>query len=263
MMSDGDDPFLTSSITNGFLPGVGSPSGSFVSAGVPLDESTGLSFGIGEAHNQGLMDVNLPYSNDSKTVALRLDYEKPGWHFSFDVGSSLDSGGIFGSLSSGGLKIDQGTTSWATATAQWKLDARWMMRGSVTLAVAGATHPQASLITSIGPVTASSFAFGLAGNSIFRDSDQVLFTVSQPMRAELGVATLSTGIGRDWSTGGVIMGLAQAPLAPSGREVDLETGYGFGLGSWRMQANAGFALDAGHMRGNNSILSLVTLSRAF
>jgi hypothetical protein len=263
MMSDGNDPFLTSSITNGFLPGVGSPSGSFVSAGVPLDESTGLSFGIGEAHNQGLMDVNLPYSNDSKTVALRLDYEKPGWHFSFDVGSSLDSGGIFGSLSSGGLKIDQGTTSWATATAQWKLDARWMMRGSVTLAVAGATHPQASLITSIGPVTASSFAFGLAGNSIFRDSDQVLFTVSQPMRAELGVATLSTGIGRDWSTGGVIMGLAQAPLAPSGREVDLETGYGFGLGSWRMQANAGFALDAGHMRGNNSILSLVTLSRAF
>ena len=262
MMSDANDPFLTSSITDAFLPTVGSPSGSFMSAGVPLDENTGLSFGIGEAHNQGLMDVNLPYSNDSKTVAVRLDYEKPGWHFSFDAGSSFDSGGIFGSLSSGGLKIDQGMTSWATATAQWKLDPRWTMRASATLAVAGATHPQASLITSIGPVVASSFAFGLAGNSIFRDSDQALFTISQPMRAELGVATLATGIGRDWSTGGVIMGQAQAPLAPSGREVDFETGYGFGFGSWRLQANAGLALDAGHIRGNDSIFSLLTLSRA-
>jgi hypothetical protein len=137
-----------------------------------------------------------------------------------------------------------------------------MMRASATLAVAGATHPEASLITSIGPVAASSFAFGLAGQSIFRDSDLVLFTVSQPMRAEFGVATLATGIGRDWSTGGVIFGQTQAPLSPSGREVDFETGYGFGLGNWRLQANAGFALDGGHTRGNDSLLSLLTLTRA-
>ena len=98
-------------------------------------------------------------------------------------------------------------------------------------------------------VIASSFAVGLSGRNLFRDTDILLFTISQPMRAEAGVATLATGIGRDWSTGGVIIGRARAALAPSGRELDFETGYGFALGSWRAQANAGFALDTGHTRG--------------
>jgi hypothetical protein len=135
-----------------------------------------------------------------------------------------------------------------------------MLKGTATLAIAGATHPEASLITSIGPVLASSFAFGLVGRDIFRDGDVMLFTISQPMRTEYGVATLSTGIGRNWSTGGVIMGQAQASLAPSGREIDLESGYDRWLGAWRLQANAGFAFEEDHTRGKNSILSLVTLS---
>jgi hypothetical protein len=57
------------------------------------------------------------------------------------------------------------------------------------------------------------------------------------------------------------MGQGQAALAPSGRELDLETGYGVTLGKWHAQANAGFALDADHARGKNAVLSLFTLSR--
>ena len=157
---------------------------------------------------------------------------------------------------------DKAATAWTTITGQFKLDAKWTVKGTATVAIAPGTTPQGSVITSISPVAASSFAVGLSGRNLFRDSDVLLFSVSQPMRAEMGVATLATGIGRDWSTGGVIMGQAHAPLTPSGREVDFETGYGLQLGSWRAQANAGFALDADHTHGKNALLSLFTLTRS-
>ena len=263
MMPDADDPFISGSLTYGFLPVIGSPMGSFAAIGLPLGETTKLSFGIGEAHKQGLTDVSLPYRSNSETFSIRLDGEAPGgWRFSLDAGGSLDTGGFFGSVSSGALTMaDQTTTAWATATAQTKLNATWTMKGTATFAVAAATHPEASLITQIGPVLASSFALGISGRNLLRDGDILLFEIAQPMRAEHGVATLATGIGRDWSTGGVIMGQGQAALAPSGRELDLETGYGVTLGKWRAQANAGFALDADHTRGKNAVLSLFTLSR--
>lgn len=263
MMPDAADPFISDSITYGFLPSIGSPTGNFAAAGFALSDSTRLSFGIGEAQNQGLPNMSLPYRNGSEMASLRLDYQQPGWRFSFDTGSSLDSGAFFGSLASGALRMaNEDATTWMTGTGEIDLNRTWTFKATATLAIAGATHPEASLITSIGPVLASSFALGLAGHDIFQDRDEMLFTVSQPMRAEYGVATLSTGIGRDWSTGGVIMGQAQASLAPSGREIDFETGYGRWLGDWRLQANAGFAFDENHTRGKNSILSLVTLSHA-
>lgn len=261
MMPDGDDPFISDSITYGFLPSIGSPTGNFAAAGFALSDRTKLGFGIGEAQNQGLPNTSLPYRNGSELASLRLDYQQPGWRFSFDTGSSLDSGAFFGSLASGALRMaNEDATTWITGSGEIDLDRTWTLRGTATLAVAGATHPEASLITSIGPVLASSFALGLAGRDIFEDGDVMLFSISQPMRAEYGVATLETGIGRDWSTGGVIMGQAQASLAPSGREIDVESGYGRWLGDWRLQANAGFAFDEDHTRGKNAILSLVTLS---
>jgi hypothetical protein len=259
-----DDPFMSNSLTYGFLPGNGiAPTGSFASFGFVTGESGKISFGFGEARQQGLTDVNLSNRNRSEEVAVRYDQEGSGWRFSLDAGSSLDSGGIFGSLTSGGLKMaDQAATAWTSITGQIRLDAKWTAKGTATIAIAPGTTPQASLITSISPVVASSFAAGLSGRNLFRDSDVLLLSVSQPMRAEMGIATLATGIGRDWSTGGVIIGQAHAPLTPSGREIDFETGYGLQLGSWRAQANAGFALDADHTRGKNAVLSLFTLSRA-
>lgn len=264
LMPAEDDPFISNSLTYGFLPSGGiAPAGSFASFGWAAGDGTKISFGIGQAREQGLSDVSLPYRNRSDEFAVRLDQEGSGWRFSLDAGTSLNTGGFFGSVASGALTMaDQATTAWTTITGQFRLDAKWTLKGTATVAVAPGTTPQASLITSISPVIASSFAVGLSGRNLFRNSDQLLFAVSQPMRAEEGMATLATGIGRDWSTGDVIIGQTRASLAPSGREVDFETGYSFALGSWRAQANAGFALDADHTRGKNAFLSLFTLSRA-
>jgi hypothetical protein len=262
MMPDSDDPFISDSLTYGFLPTLGSPMGSFAAVGLPLSQTTKLSFGVGKAQTQLLADVSMPNRSSSQTFSIRLDQQAPGWRFSVDAGSSLDTGGFFGSVSSGALKMaDQTTTAWATATAQAKLSATWTVKGTATLAAVAATHPEASLITEIGPVLASSFALGLSGRNLLREGDLLLFEIAQPIRAERGMASLATGIGRDWSTGGVIMGQWQAALTPSGREIDFETGYGISLGHWRAQANAGFALDTDHTRGKNAVLSLFTLSR--
>jgi subtilase family protein len=257
------DAFAAASLTNPFLPAVGAAPGSFAALAVPLDDNLKLSLGMSHADNQGLGDLQLSMRNTADTALIRLERDTASWQFSLDAGSTLETGGLFGSVASGGLKMaDQAATAWTTATAKTELDANWSFKGAITLAASGITHPEASLITSIGPVYATSFALGLSGHDLFRGGDGLFFSVDQPLRAESAMATLATGIGRDWSTGDVIMGQARASLVPSGREVDFETGYGFSLGNWRAACNAAFAYDANHMRGKNALLTLFTLSRA-
>jgi hypothetical protein len=262
-LEENSDAFISASLTNPFLPAVGASPGSFAALGVPLDDGLKLSLGMAHAENQGLGDLQLPLRNSADTAMIRLTREAAYWQVSLDAGSTLETGGLFGSVASGGLKMaDQAATAWTTATAKTELDANWSLKGAVTLAATGITHPEASLITSIGPVYATSFALGLSGHDLFRGGDGLFFTLDQPLRAEAAIATLATGIGRDWSTGGIVMGQTRASLVPSGREIDFETGYGFLLGNWRAQANAAFAYDANHMQGKNALLTLFTLSRA-
>jgi hypothetical protein len=155
------------------------------------------------------------------------------------------------------------STAWTTATAETALDAHWSLKGALTIAATGASHPEASLITTIGPVYATSFALGLAGENLFRRGDVLSFTFGQPLRAERGSLTLASGIARDWSTGGVIMGRTQASLTPSGREFDLETGYRFDVAGWGVGANVAYAIDPNHVQGANAVLALFTMSRGF
>jgi hypothetical protein len=155
------------------------------------------------------------------------------------------------------------STVWTTATAETSIDKHWSLKGAITLAATGTSHPEASLITAIGPVYATSFALGMSGANLFRSGDALSFTLSQPLRAERGSLTLASGIGRDWSTGGVIMGETQASLTPSGREFDFETGYNFSFAGWGVGANVAYAIDPNHVQCQNAVLALFTLSRGF
>jgi hypothetical protein len=156
---------------------------------------------------------------------------------------------------------DRASTAWTMLSAQTHLDARWALRSAFTIAATAATHPQGSLITSVGPVYATSFALGLAGEDILRNGDALSFTLGQPLRAERGSLTLASGVGRD-STG-IIMGQTDASLLPSGREFDLEAGYRFAFEGWGVGANIAYARDSNHVRDQNAVLALFTLSRTF
>jgi hypothetical protein len=264
-MAGGDDGAFFMSLTNGFSPLIGAAPGAFASMRVPLAQDTSLSFGASHAENQGVTDhLRTPFRNAADTAMLHLDHETEGTRLGLEVGEVLESGGFMGSLASGGLKMaDRASTAWTTAMAQTALDAHWSLKGAFTIAASGATHPQASLITSIGPVYATSFAFGLSGTNLFRDGDVLSFTAGQPLRAEQASLTLVSGIGRDWTTGGVIFGEKRASLLPSGREFDFDTGYRFSLVGWNAGANVAYAVDPDHIRNKDAVLALFTLSRAF
>ena len=264
-MAGADAGALFMSLTNGFSPLIGAAPGAFASARVPLTDDTSLSFGASHAENQGMTDhLRTPFRNAADTAILHLDHETRVSRLGLDVGEILESGGFMGSLASGGLKMaDHASTAWTTATAETALDAHWSLKGAFTIAATGATHPESSLITSIGPVYATSFALGLAGANIFRDGDVLSFTAGQPLRAEQASLTIASGIGRDWTTGGVVMGEQRASLLPSGREFDFETGYGLSLGRWNARANVAYAVDPDHVQNKDAVLALFTLSRAF
>jgi hypothetical protein len=74
---------------------------------------------------------------------------------------------------------------------------------------------------------------------------------------------LMTGMGRDRSTGAVMMVPAQTSLTPSGREFDFEAGYRFALRGWDVATSLAYSLDANHVRGENAVTGIVWLSRRF
>ena len=72
-----DDPFVSDSLTYGFLPAGGiAPAGSFASFGFDASEGSRISFGFGEARQQGLTDVSLPNRDGSEEFAVRFDQDR-------------------------------------------------------------------------------------------------------------------------------------------------------------------------------------------
>ncbi len=265
MTQAGESAFAGASLTNAFSPMVGAAPGTFAVLRLALDGDTGLSLGAAMAENQGLTQyLRTPFRNSDDTASVKLDHAAGNAHFALELGDSTETGGMLGSLASGGLKMaGRASTAWTTASAETALDAHWSFRAAFTLAATDATHPEASLITAIGPVYASSFALGVARENLLQDGDGLAFTFGQPLRAEHGQVTLTTGVARDWTTGGVIMGDSRASLVPSGREFDLESGYRFSLAGFAAGANLAYAVDADHTRGQNAVLALFTMSRTF
>src|ERR1051326_1841775 len=260
-----DSAFAAASLTNPFAPVIGAAPSAFASVRVPLSGDTNLSFGAAHADNQGLTEnLRTPFRNSSDTASLRLDHDAGKTHFILEMSDVLESGGLMGSLAAGGLKMgEQSSTMWTTGAAETALDAHWSLKGAFTMAATGTTHPVGSLISSIAPVYATSFAAGIAGHDLFRDSDALSFTFGQPLRAEHASATMLTGVDRDWSTGAVIMGEQHASLLPSGREFDFESGYRFLIAGWSTGANVAYIIDPDHVRNKIAVVTLLTLQRSW
>jgi hypothetical protein len=262
----GDDPFAALSLRQGFSPMVGGAPGAFAGLRFDLDAATTLAFGVSEAENQGIPSSYLrsKHHNANQAAALRLDHRMGSSRVGLELGGLVEEGGVLGSLASGGLKMaDRSSTSWMSATYETPLSAHWSLKGAMTVSATAATTPSASLIASIGPVYATSFALGIARKDVFGDGDALTFAVDQPLRAEIAPLTLAMGAGRDSTTGKPIIETTQSSLAPSGREVDFESGYRFPLGNWSGAVSLAYSLDAGHVRGENAVAGLFWLSRKF
>jgi hypothetical protein len=253
------------SLSGAFFPALGVGRGAFATARIALAVDTGLMLGIAEEQVRETYDgARFAPDNWTHSAAVRLDHETGRAQLGFELGTLVEKGGVLGTLGAGGLKLsEQAASVWATATAETALDARWSLKGSLTLAGAGAQHPDSSLVASLGPVYATSFTFGLAGKNVFARGDALAFAIGQPLRVEQAAVTLMTGDGRDWTTGEVIMGPVRSSLTPSGRELDLETAYRFALADWDLVTSVAYRFDANHVRGQNAVTGVLWLSRRF
>jgi len=262
---DAEDPFSAMSLTGAFFPALSDGRGAFATARIALSDDTGLAFGVAEAQLRDTYDgARFAPDNWTHSAAVRLDHESGRSQFRFELGASVEDGGVLGTLAAGGLRLsDQATTMWATATSQTALGRRWALKTSLTVAAAGVQYPGSSLVSSIGPLYATGFSLGVAGKDLLARGDGLAFAVSQPLRAEQAPVTLMTGVSRDWTTGDVIMAPAQSSLMPSGREIDLETAYRFALADWDMTTSIAYSFDAGHVRGQNAVTGVLWLSRKF
>jgi hypothetical protein len=259
-----DDPFTTASLTNAFYPMIGVGRGAFATARVELGEDTGLSFGIAEDQSRETY-AGAGFASDSwnHSVAIRLDHRHGRSRFEFELGGLIEDGGVLGTLAAGGLKLsEQAATVWTSATSETALNTHWSLKASLTVATAGVQHPGSSLIASLGPVYATSASFGIAGKDLLARGDALAFVIGQPLRVEQAPVTLIVGGALD-ATGTVSMASAQSSLAPSGREIGLETAYRFALTDWDFTTSVAYSLDANHVRGQNAVTGVLWLSRRF
>src|SRR3546814_13930514 len=100
-----------------------------------------------------------------------------------------------------------------------------------------------------GDIRTRGFAVDLSGYDVLAAGDSFGLRVSQPLRVEGGGLKLAVPVAYDYLTGSVSTEARQMALSPSGRELDVEASYGFSLGGGRMDANAYWRKDPGHIAG--------------
>ena len=124
-------------------------------------------------------------------------------------------------------------------TDNWYLSAR-VRQGWTTARMNGGLVSSANIVT-------RGFAVDLAGSDLFSTGDRLGFRIAQPLRVESGGMRLNMPVAFDFASRSATLETRNMALSPSGREIDLETSYGFaGLGGW-MDLNAYWRRDPGHI----------------
>ena len=122
----------------------------------------------------------------------------------------------------------------------------------------------AGLISEIGDLTTSSFAFGVTRKGVWGEGDQLSIGVAQPLRVEAGQLELVAPIAFDARAGDFGFAQRNVSLAPSGRELDLEASYQVALDwDWRVSANAVRQVNADHVSGRVRNYVLLRADRGF
>jgi hypothetical protein len=261
-----DDPFTTLSISQGFAAPVGGAASSFAGVRLQVGEDTHLSLGLSNASNQGIpaYAIGSIYHDASQAAVMRLDERIGDSLLGLEAGGMVEEGGVLGSLASGALKMaDHSSTSWLSASYQRALADHWSLKGSMTVSMTTANSPEGSIITSIGPIYATSIALGLARSDVWDTGDAWSFAIAQPLHAERAPVSLAFGTGVDASTGKTILQSEHSSLTPSGREIDFESGYRFPIGDWNGAANIAYSIDSADVHGGHAVAGLFWLSRKF
>lgn len=193
---------------------------------------------IGNTSNQ----ENMASQYDANRTDVGMSFEAtPEITVSSSFGVLNESEGLLGASSAGALSFGDNNLNFAGLT----LDAQVANNISAfALFEQGFGEGTGNgLITKMDDISTREFAVGLQWSG---KEKAAAFTIRQPMRLESGAASLNVPVGRTLN-GDVITESRQASLAPSGRQIDFEIGYGFKPSTnSRMQVNLLHSLDPGH-----------------
>ena len=199
---------------------------------VPVDYG-GLSLALGEGELRASALAAAPALNNRLGGEVRvpeagvvLAWQPPSSALGLQFGalrefrSSLgtNASGAFGKLSSG---VAFAGTGFDTAVGDWGI------RAEAELGVTG-SDASGGMVKEVSTVATS--AFSLSAERAFEDGDRLRFSLSQPLRVERGRMQLTVPTGRT-KRGEVVRSVVNAPLTPSGRQIDIGA-------DWRRPADA-------------------------
>jgi len=144
---------------------------------------------------------------------------------------TLLSGGAHSTFVDGALQFDLARGLQAEASYR---------RGWTTIATNGG-------LVRNGRLASEAFAGSIARTSLFGIDDHLAVRVSQPLRVRSGGFRLYVPVSYNYATGTALYGNQFMGATPSGRELDYEITYGFGLFGGQIDFNAFTRVDPGHL----------------
>ena len=131
----------------------------------------------------------------------------------------------------------------------------WRIEAGAELGVAG-SEASRGMVREVSPLATS--AFSLSGQRALEDGGRLRLSLSQPLRVESGRIRLDVPIGRT-KGGEVVRENVDAPLSPSGRQIDLGADWRRPAGpeDGELRLGAVVSLHPGHTAGRAPDLALM------
>jgi hypothetical protein len=153
------------------------------------------------------------------------------------------------------------TSVFADASASLRLGGGWRAYGAYRR---GVTSMAGGALAQSGRLGTEAWAFDVSRSNALRTGDRFALRVMQPLRVTSGGYSLQLPVSYDYATGAVGFDQRFFNLAPTGREIDVEAAYGFGLWGGQISANAFLRRQPGHIEAlGNDVGAAVRYGVAF
>ncbi len=165
-----------------------------------------------------------------------------------------EDNGMFGGNGAGLLAVAGATHRLLGLETAVDLGAGWQLSGQWTGGWTRIT-PGAGLLAGIDGLTSSGWRVAADKTGLFTPGDRFTLGLAQPLRISRGMARLSVPTGYDYVTRQAVVSQRGVALAPDGREIDLEAGYGLALPWGQLDANFVWRRDPGHIADSHDDLA--------
>ncbi len=239
----------------------------FIIIGTPIGKNDQISFGI--AYGQDDSDqlntqIAVTAERSTLTSSLRYDRYSDNFDLNVSVGLMQEKGSLLGTKTNGAISFGEAAYSeWLSLGVTWHSTAKMQISANVMGVTSQSQHNSTGLIEDVSGLFSSRISFDISYQGLFHQTDQMYFSIFQPLRIEQGYATLVNGAGLNPVTGEILFQAQKVSLAPSGREKAIEAGYSRQFAGWTAEARVAYRFQAGHIINQNDLASLLYLSRRF